>query len=630
MAAVKASFNSRLRFLLVLAMIAGAVVALRLTDIQLLRHDRYLQLAERNRTQVLYQTAPRGRIFTADGKAVAANAPAFDLYYLSAGPKDEAYFERLAADFAPHLGQSPQELLEKVRKGVKSGKAVALAENLSPKSILPLKEMQLYYPGVYLIEENKRVYPYGPFASHLIGYLGSMEGDEWKNRDLSLDYRLDAKIGKNGLEKKFEKELKGRDGGVFLEVDYRGRVKRVIEDRKWQSGNDIYLTLNYNVQHAAEEGLKNSITGRGAAVALDPRNGAVLALATAPAFDPGMFIPYSDEPQPKSKRISEYNLAVQGVYPPASTFKVITAIAAIEKGNFNPEQTIYCPGFYDAGSRVFKCWGVHGHDNFFDGMADSCDVYFYTLAAQTGSAAIEKTQRMFQIGKPTGIDLPGEKAGNIYGPTKRARNRSYWFIGDTLNLSIGQGELLFTPIKMAQFAAALASKGKIWRPYYLDRIVNSHNGRVLQRGKSELLGTVDIKPSTWDLIYKALKHTVDDGTARRVKINGLNVYGKTGTAQNPHGDDHGWFMAFAGRPGEEPSLAVAVFVEFGKGGAGAAGPIAREMIKAYFGIEDKPAAKPVLSKTDQTVQHMEAENVFSNLRFMQQALEQNIHQGDEP
>ncbi len=623
MAAVKASFNSRLRFLLVLAMVAGAVVALRLTDIQLLRHNRYLQLAERNRTQVLYQTAPRGRIFTADGKAVAANAPAFDLYYLSAGPKDEAYFERLAADFAPHLGQSAQEVLDKVRQGVKSGKAVALAENLSPKSILPLKEMQLYYPGVYLIEENKRVYPYGSFASHLIGYLGSMEGDEWKNRDLSLDYRLDAKIGKNGLEKKFEKELKGRDGGVFLEVDYRGRVKRVIEDRKWQSGNDVYLTLNYAVQHAAEEGLKNSITGRGAAVALDPRNGAVLALATAPAFEPGMFVPYSDEPQPKSKRISEYNLAVQGVYPPASTFKVITAIAAIEKGGFDPEKTVYCPGFYDAGSRVFKCWGVHGDDNFFDGMADSCDVYFYTLAAQTGSAAIEKTQRMFQIGQPTGIDLPGEKAGNIYGPTKRARNRSYWFIGDTLNLSIGQGELLFTPIKMAQFAAALASKGKIWRPYYLDRIVNSHNGRVLQQGESEVLATVDIKPSTWDLIYKALKHTVDDGTARRVKINGLDVYGKTGTAQNPHGDDHGWFMAFAGRPGEEPSLAVAVFVEFGKGGAGAAGPIAREMIKAYFGIEDKPAVKPAPSKTDRAIQHMEAENVFSSIRLLQQALEQN-------
>ncbi len=621
MAAGKVSFNGRLRALLALAGIAGAVIALRLVDIQLLRHDRYLQLAERNRTQVLYQTAPRGRIFTADGKAVASNAPSFDLYYLSAGPKEEDYLRRLAGDFSLHLGITQEEVLDKLQQGVKSGKAVALAENLSPKTAMALKELQLYYPGLYLIEENKRIYPYGIFASHLIGYLGSMEGDEWKNRDQSLDYRLDAKIGKNGLEKKFEKELKGRDGGVFLEVDYRGRVHSVIEDRRWRPGSDIYLTLNFDVQRAAEEGLKNSITGRGAAVALDPRTGAVLALATAPAFDPGMFVPYSDEPQPKSKHISEYNLATQGVYPPASTFKVITAISAIEQGGFNPEKEVYCPGYYDAGSRVFKCWSVHQHDNFFDGMADSCDVYFYTLAAQTGSAAIEKTQRMFQFGQPTGIDLPGEKAGNLYGPTKRARNRSYWFIGDTLNLSIGQGELLVTPIKMAQFAAALASRGKIWRPYYLDRVVSNQTGKILQQGKSELLGTVDIRPSTWDLIYKALKHTVDDGTARRVKISGLDVYGKTGTAQNPHGDDHGWFMAFAGRPGEEPSLAVAVFVEYGKGGAGAAGPIAREMIKAYFGIEDKPARRPV-SAQQAVLENADPAALVSDMQKLQAALQQ--------
>ncbi len=596
MATTKIYFNSRLKALLVLAALAGAVVALRLTDIQLLRHEHYMQLAERNRTQVLYQTAPRGRIFTADGQAVAANAPSFNLYYLGAGPKDEAYLNRLAEDFAPRLEVTPTDVLAKLKKGIKSGKAIALAENLSPKTTMAFKELQLYYPGIYVIEENKRVYPYDAFASHLIGYLGSMEGSEWKNRDLSLDYRLNAKIGKNGLEKKFEKEMKGRDGGVYLEVDYRGRVKRVIEDRKWRAGDDVYLTLNFDVQRAAEKGLKDSLTGRGAAVALDPRTGAVLALATAPAFKPEMFIPYSDEPEVKSKKISEYNLAVQGIYPPASTFKIITAISAIEKGGFNPEKTVFCPGSYDAGSRIFRCWSTHGHDNFFKAMADSCDVYFYTLAASIGPAAIEKTQRMFQFGRPTGIDLPGEKAGNLYGPTRRARNRSYWFIGDTLNLSIGQGELLVTPIKMAQFAAAVASKGKVWRPYYLDRVVNAQNGKIIAEGKPELLGTVDIKSSTWDLIFKALKNTVDTGTAARVKIKGLDVYGKTGTAQNPHGDDHGWFMAFAGKPGEEPELAVAVFVEFGKGGSSAAGPIAREMIKAYFGIKD-PVIRRVIKPT---------------------------------
>jgi penicillin-binding protein 2 len=415
-----------------------------------------------------------------------------------------------------------------------------------------------------------------------------------------LDYRLNAKVGKNGLEKKFEKELKGRDGGVYLEVDYRGRVKRVIEDRKWRSGNDVYLTLDFKLQQAAEKGLKNSKTGRGAAVAMDPRNGAILALATAPAFDPSMFVPYSDEPEVKSRKISEYNLAVQGIYPPASTFKIITAIAAIEKGGFDPKKIIGCPGHYDAGSRLFRCWSTHGPVDFYGAMAGSCDVYFYSIAAQMGPAAIEKVQRMFQFGQPTGIDLPGEKSGNLYGPTKRARNRSYWFIGDTLNLSIGQGELLVTPIKMAQFASAVASKGKVWKPYYLDKVVHAQSGKVLKESSGEQIGSVDISPSTWDLLFKALKHTVDTGTAARVKIKGLDVYGKTGTAQNPHGADHGWFMAFAGKEGQEPEIAVAVFVEFGEGGSSAAGPIAREMLKAYFGIEDpvwKPQPKPAPAPT---------------------------------
>jgi len=599
MVSTKILFNNRLKSLWILAILAGIVVALRLTDIQLLRHNHYLQLAEQNRTQILYQTAPRGRIFTADGQAIAANAPAFDLYYLGAGPKDKDYLARLARDLAPRLGSTPEAVSDKLNLALKSGKAVALAENLSPKSTMALKELQLYYPGIYLLEQNKRSYPYGIRASHLIGYLGSMEGRDWKNRDLSLDYRLNAKVGKNGLEKKYEKELKGRDGGVYLEVDYRGRVKRVIEDRKWKPGSDIYLTLHAAVQQAAEEGLKNSLTGRGAAVALDPRSGAVLALATAPAFEPEMFVPYSDEPEIKSKKISEYNLAVQGIYPPASTFKIITAIAAIEKGGFDPHKIVNCPGHYDAGSRVFKCWSTHGPVDFFGGMAGSCDVYFYDLAAKIGPAAIEKVQRMFQFGRPTGIDLPGEKAGNLYGPTRRAYNRSYWFVGDTLNLSIGQGELLVTPIKMAQYAAALASRGKVWRPYYLDRIVNPQTGKVQVQGQREQIGSVDIAASTWDLIYKALKHTVDNGTARRVKMKGLDVYGKTGTAQNPHGDDHGWFLAFAGKEGAAPEIAIAVFVEYGKSGSSVAGPIARKMLEAYFYTE--PSAGTATSELEEVL-----------------------------
>lgn len=589
MAVTKFFFNARLKTMMLLAAVAGGVIALRLVDIQVLRHNAYLQMAERNRTQVLYQTAPRGRVFTADGIAVASNAPSFSLYYLGMGNKDAAYLEQLAADFAPRLTMQPETVFGLLQKGTKSGKATLLAENLSTKSTVALQELQLYYPGIYLIEETKRSYPYGGFASHLLGYIGSMEDREWRKRDVKMGYRLNSKIGKNGIEKKFEKELKGTDGGVYLEVDYRGRVKSIIQDKKWAAGSDVYLTLNFELQRAAEEGLKNSLTGRGAAVALDPRTGAVLALASAPSYDPNIFVQYSDEENPKqSKKINEYNLAIQGIYPPASTFKIITAAAALEYGKLDIHRKINCPGHYDSGPRVFKCWGTHGPVDFFDGMSNSCDVYFYTVAAQTGAAAIERVERMFMFGRPTGIDLPGEKAGNLYGPTRRAHNKTYWFIGDTLNLSIGQGELLVTPLKLAQFAAAVASRGKVYRPYYVEKVVSNQTGKTTVLGKPEVLQTADLKPETYDLLFKALKHTVDDGTARRAKIQGLDVYGKTGTAQNPHGDDHGWFMAFAGRKGEDPSIALAVFVEFGKGGSSAAGPIARQMLEAYFGL-NKPA-----------------------------------------
>ena len=284
MAVTRVFFNPRLKVMMTLAVIASGVIALRLVDIQILRHNAYLQMAERNRTQVIYQTAPRGRIFTSDGVVVASNAPAFSLYYLG-GTQDKAYLTGLARDVAPLLHVTQEELFAKLQTGSNSGRATLLAENLSTKSTMALQELQLYHPGMYLIEETKRNYPYGSFASHLLGYLGIMDDGQWRKRNVKMGYRLSSKIGKNGIEKKFEEELKGEDGGVYLEVDYRGRVKSIIEDKKWAAGSDVYLTLNFALQQAAEEGLKNSKTGRGAAVALDPRNGAVLARASAPAAE---------------------------------------------------------------------------------------------------------------------------------------------------------------------------------------------------------------------------------------------------------------------------------------------------------------------------------------------------------
>lgn len=581
-------FNiNRLRFLQYATYFAVALIAFRLMDIQLISHEKYALAAEQNRTQILYQTAPRGRILAADGRTLAGNVPSFSLYYLPGSQKvDKEYLSSLSSDIASFLNTDSKDILKLLNKSVKSGKAVLIAQNISPKRAFSFSELQVYYSGLYLLEETKRDYPYGAFAAHLLGYIGTMDNKFWNRKEDNTDYRLNSKIGKSGIEKRYENELKGRDGGLYLEVDYMGRVKKKIKDNKWAKGADVWTTLNFDVQKAAEEGIKKSITGRGAVVVLDAKTGAVLAMVSAPDFDPNIFIAYSDEEiSASAKKIPEYNLALQGMYPPASTFKTITGIAALENGRLDLHDHTTCKGKIMMNNREFKCWKTHGPNiDFMEGMAQSCDVYFYELALKTGAASIEKIQRLFRIGQKTGIDLPGEKSGNLYGPSKRARNRTYWFAGDTLNLSIGQGELLLTPLQMAVYGAVLASKGNIYKPYYIQKIVNPQ-GESLEENKPEIIAHADLKEGHYEIIHQVLKGVVDRATGRAARVEGIDVYGKTGTAQNPHGDDHAWFLAFAGLPGQEPDIALSVFVEFGKGGSSAAAPIARQIIKAYYGVK---------------------------------------------
>lgn len=585
---IKPNFNTnRLIFMLFLACLCGGLIAYKLISIQFISHKKYTFQAEQNRTQILYQTAPRGRIFASGGEVLASNQTAFALYYL---PPFEMPSEKTLNEMASAVSQNttkPQkDILNILRRSLKNGKAALLANNLAPKNIFALAELQNFYPGLYLLEETKRYYPYGPFASHLLGYIGTMEKSAWKEFSGELDYRLNSKIGKSGIEKRYEKDLKGRDGGLFLEVNYKGRVSKIMKDNRWRKGADVYTTLLAPVQQAAEDAVQNSLTGRGAAVVLDVKTGAVLAMVSLPDWDPNIFTPYNSSKNDESKiKIPEYNLAIQGLFPPASTFKTITALAAYESGHLDLHHEDNCTGHIYLNNREFKCWKNHGpHIDFFKGMEQSCDTYFYNLGLKTGSYNIEKMQRKFHFGRKTGIDLPGEKSGNIYGPTKRANLKTYWFGGDTLNLSIGQGELLLTPIQMAVYAAALASKGKIWKPYYIEKIV-SPSGKILEEGKSELIDQVKLKDGAFDLIHKALKNVVDNATGRAAKIKDIAVYGKTGTAQNPHGDDHGWFLAFAGEEGGEPEIAVSVLIQFGKGGGAQAAPAARKIIKAYFDLK---------------------------------------------
>jgi len=590
--------QERLNLLWTLVLIGSGIIALRLVDIQLLRHQYYKDVADKNRTQIIYQTAPRGTIFTRDNVPIAKNLPSFSLIFFPGKFSDTSSLDDLARDFAPILNVTESELRERIQHSFERGRPIRLAENLSEKSMFMFSELKTLYPGVDILVETKRYYPNGNFASHFIGYLGRMNAKEWAEvRQKRLDYRMEARVGKSGLEKMFEPYLKGKDGGIYLEIDWKGRVKRVLDNIPWRAGDDIYTTIDSEAQKAAEDGLKASLTNKGAVVAINPQNGDVLAMASAPDFDPNMFVAYSDSAPVKATRVPEYNLALQGLFAPASTFKIIVSLAALESGKVKPTDKFFCPGYYDAGNRVFKCWQKKGHgpEDLFSGLANSCDVYYYSVGARIGAEIIEKFERLMGLGSPTGILMPGEKSGHLFGPVTRGKSKWQWFLGDTLNMSIGQGELLVTPIQMAQVIAAVANGGNFWRPQYILRIEDRQDHVLLQK-KTELLRSVKLQPETWQIMRQALKGVVDGGTGSMARINGLNVYGKTGTDQNPHGDSNAWFVAYAEKPGEKPEIAVAVLVQFGLHGSSAAAPIAKRVIEAYYRL-NKPAPVKVSTAT---------------------------------
>lgn len=591
--------QERLELLWVLAYAAAVIFILRLVNLQIVGGARYREIAEKNRTQVIAQAAPRGRIFSADETAIATSRPSFSLIYFPGQAKTTPELDRMARALARPLGANYEDLRRAIYKAAAREKPVRLAENLPPKIMLALSELKALYAGVDVIVEARRYYPFGAYLSHLVGYIGKMDARDWAARSKDKNYSLDSRVGKAGLEKMYERELKGKDGGIYLEVDSRGKLNRVLESRKWVPGADIFLTVDSKAQAAAEEGLAKSVSGKGAVVALDPRDGRVIAFASAPDYDPNMFVLSGTEKEglEAGKILPEFNVALQGTYPPGSIYKIITAAALLESGRVRPEDKVFCPGWYDAGSRVFKCWQKKGHGqvSFIDGLAHSCDVYYYTMGQRAGALTIEKYARAFRLGQTSGIALPDEKSGNVFGPSPRAAKKSYWFIGDTLNLAIGQGETLMTPMQAAAEIAAVANGGIFHRPFYVDRIVRS-DGEVTYKGEQAVLSEVKLKPETWRLVREGLRSVVEEGTGKAAVIDGAEIFGKTGTAQNPHGKDHAWFIGFA--PVDDPKIAICVLVEnVGYGGVYAA-PVAGMCIEQYlFGelIRNKktpPAAAP--------------------------------------
>ncbi len=575
-ASVNAVVSRRLGLLTLLASLGFVMLVFRLFHLQILSGSKLYLAAELNRTEIIPLRAPRGSIRDRHGEVLVGNAPRFSLFYSAQSVSREAERD-LEKELARWFQGSEKILRRKIAEARQTGKMVRLFPGIPHPVALALIEQRTVLPGINVVVEPQRHAWHGSLASHLVGYVDEI-GPAELTRLRSEGYRMGQLIGKTGVERSYDAVLRGEDGGLQFEMDAGGHHVRVVRQIPSRSGSHVFLTLDRVLQQAMEEGLRDSPTRQGAAVAVDPRSGAVLAMASQPDFNPATGpLAYLEDP-----RLPLFNRTIQGGYPPGSTFKLITAAAALQEGNWDVRQDIVCTGVYRLGRKEFACWKTHGRLDFLGAVTWSCNVYFYNVGLRTGPDAIERAGRAFGLGEKTGIDLPSESAGLLPGRRwKKETQGDDWYEGDTLNFSIGQGALSATPLQMAMAVSALANGGILWKPSVLERVVDPA-GRVLYQRRTEIRKRVDLSAPVWELLRSGMQEVVRSGTGRGVFRPDLVLGAKTGTAQNPHGEDHAWFVAYAGYPGQEPSLAVAVLVEHGGQGSSSADPVARQVINAAF------------------------------------------------
>ena len=505
------------------------------------------------------------------------------------------------ARLAGYLHLEEAELRDRLarRNGEAAYKPVIVERDISRDTLAVLEAHKFDLPGVVVNVVPRRHYIHETSAAHLLGYLGEISVAELQ-KGLFPEARAGDFIGKSGVEKTFEKYLKGERGGRQVEVNANGQVVRVLQTVPATPGKNIFLTIDQELQRKAETLLEGIA---GAAVAMDPSTGEVLAIASSPTFDQNDFVSglsnqVWDEIRANPFRPLE-NKAIQGTYPPASTYKIITAIAGLEEGVIDENTTFFCPGHYRLGNRTFRCWkrGGHGKLNVVEAIEKSCDVFFYQVGQKLGVDRLAWYAKACGLGTPAGIDIAHEAAGLV--PTadwKKQRTGVSWQAGETLSVAIGQGYNLTTPLQMLALTAAVGNGGSRLRPLILQSLRNP-DGEILYSCRPEEIGHLPVSPKTLDIVRRGLWKVVNQktGTAWVARIAGIDVCGKTGTAQvfsrkknealfaqerPAFLNSHAWFVAYA--PAENPRIAVAVIVEHGEHGSNAASPIARELIKTYL------------------------------------------------
>jgi penicillin-binding protein 2 len=576
--------------------------------LQVVDGTSYRELAETNRVRTVSVLPQRGLIFDRRGRLLVNNTPGFTAYVVTEdAPKPiDPLVERLAT----YLGLSEDEIRERMaeRRGASSFTPIPIKAHLTLKEVALIESHRFELPGVKIEVEAQRNFPYGRWAAHLLGYVSEVSAAQ-RATDEFANLPFGMQTGQAGVELAYDGVLRGVPGEKGVEVDALGHERHVVRQTPATQGHDLYLTIDAETQAAAEHALADK---PGVVVALDPTNGDVLAMVSHPDFDPNTLSGgltasrwaalIGDPGRPLNNR------AIQGQYPPGSTFKIVVAAAALERRAVTAGTQKACAGGKFFGNRTFRDWkaGGHGIVDLHRALVESCDVYFYEVGDQLGVDAIADFARAFGLGEPTGIRLASEKKGLIPSTEwKLANRREPWYPGETLSVAIGQGYVNTTPLQLAVMMGTVATGGDRYRPRYV-REVRHRDGSVIPEEivKEEHLA---ISQKTFAVLRAALKGVVVEtsGTGRSARSDLAAIAGKTGTAQvvsmakgsrSPkvaHLEDHAWFVAYA--PADAPRIAVTVLVEHGGHGGTAAAPIAKRVIEAYLTGSSDPDGGPTVA-----------------------------------
>lgn len=591
--------RNRLKVITTIVIIAFSIMLLRIGYLQIMRKNYYIKKATGNRLHPVRLTPPRGMIYDRYGDTpLVDNETAFDVCIL---PDKEDYIWKMDARRSlifNKLGIRPEDISKKIKENRgRRYEPIVIKENIDSYLAAFVSENNLHVPE--LIVRARPARNYEKIAPHIIGYTAPVNEE-----DLQNGYAMNDMIGRTGLESSYEKYLRGDLGWRMVEVNTFGQVVRELPlPTNVRTGENLYLTLDRYLQRSAEEIMQDKT---GVLMALDPRDGGILAMVSKPDFDPSIFtsgnsceertIVMNDPNKPLLNR------AIMGEYPPGSTFKIISATAALTEGKITEHTYFHCSGGIAIGNRFFRCHSVHGSVSIREALPKSCNVFFYNVAYRTGLTVelLSKYARMFGLGDKTGIDLPGERKGNI--PEKSI------YKTDNVNMVIGQGAVLVTPIQMANVISVIANRGFSYKPHFVDyskspqkRNLNGENEQEQSSENSvikkpEIL--VDLRDKVpvevIDLIRDSLLNVAKNGLCKYAKIRDINICGKTGTAQNPHGKPHAWYIGFA--PYENPRIVVVALVENSGLGSENAAPVAGQLFAHYFKREVKSETTTVALK----------------------------------